>query len=60
MQNGNRILPEDLDMNITRLKARIFDLQRALQQSLQYLAEAEQAQALAQRTPEAPALKEGG
>lgn len=58
-QNGNR-LPDDPEMVVLRLTRRVYELQRALQQTLQLLQQAEDAYTLAQKAPEAPALKEGG
>jgi hypothetical protein len=57
-QNGNR-LPDDPEMVVLRLTRRVYELERALRQTLQLLAEAETAY-VAQKAPEAPALKEGG
>ena len=58
-QNGNR-LPDDPEMVVLRLTRRVYELERALRQAVQLLAQAEEAYALAQKAPEAPALKEGG
>jgi hypothetical protein len=57
-QNGNR-LPDDPEMVVLRLTRQWYELQRALQQTAQLLRQAEEAY-LAQKAPEAPALKEGG
>lgn len=59
-ENGQNRLPADPEMTVLRLTRRVYELQRALQEALTYLDQAERAYGLAQKAQEAPALKEGG